>query len=76
MWVHGSPIVPDVLYSVSMNYYMAYGMGEFTPGWDWGVKVTIGPADIDALVSYIRKLPVPVNLTLDGRVVRVDSITK
>lgn len=70
IWVHGSPIVSDVLYSVAMNYYMAYGMGEFTPGWDCGVKVTIGPADIDALESYIRKLSVPVNLTGDGRVNR------
>lgn len=70
IWVHGSPIVSDVLYSVAMNYYMAYGMGEFTPGWDWGVKVTIGPADIDALEFYIRKLSVPVNLTGDGRVIR------
>jgi hypothetical protein len=42
-----------------MKLLHAYGMGEFTTGWDWGVKVTIGPADIDALVSYIRKLPFP-----------------
>lgn len=76
MWVHGSEISPNVTYSVAMNYYMAYGMGEFTPGWDYGVNVTIGPADIDALKSYLRKLPVPVNLTLDGRVVLVDGITK
>lgn len=59
MWVNGSEISPNKTYSVAMNYYMAYGVGEFTPGWDWGVNVTIGPADIDALVSYLRKLPVP-----------------
>ncbi|QXO95749.1 bifunctional metallophosphatase/5'-nucleotidase [Methanospirillum purgamenti] len=73
IWVNGNEISHNATYSVAMNYYMAYGMGEFTPGWDSGVNVTIGPADIDALESYFRKLPVPFNLIDDSRVVEENN---
>ena len=54
-----------------MNYYMAYGMGGvYSPSWDWGVNVSTGPADIDALISYIRAMPAPLDIQPDGRVRR------
>lgn len=55
--INGSPLDPDRTYSAAMNYYMAYGMGEYAPAWSPGTNVTVGPADIDALVEYIRSGP-------------------
>jgi len=67
--VNGVPLERNATYSAAMNYYLAYGMGgDFSPAWDWGVNVTIGPADIDALAEYIRALPQPLNVAPDGRV--------
>ncbi|OPX73290.1 MAG: hypothetical protein A4E38_00142 [Methanoregulaceae archaeon PtaB.Bin108] len=55
-----------------MNYSMAYGMGgNLSPPWDWNVTVTIGPADIDALIAYIQPLPEPLDAEVDGRIGRV-----
>ncbi|MDD5186829.1 MAG: bifunctional metallophosphatase/5'-nucleotidase [Methanoregula sp.] len=66
--VNGSPLDANATYSAAMNYYMAYGMGDYAPAWDWNVTVTIGPSDIDALIAYIRSLPAPLDVTTEGRV--------
>jgi 5'-nucleotidase len=56
--INGEPIRPGVNYTAAMNYYMAYGMGgNYSPAWDWGDTVAVGPADIDALADYIRSRP-------------------
>jgi len=69
--VNGTPLDPGATYSAAMNYYMAYGMGgDFSPSWDWGVTVTVGPADIDALAEYLGTLPQPLDVTTEGRVRR------
>lgn len=72
--VDGVPLEPGATYSAAMNYYMAYGGhgggGNYSPAWDWDVTVTIGPADIDALIAYIRSLPAPLEVAADGRIVR------
>ena len=46
----------------------AMGGGEFAPPWDWNITVTVGPGDIDALIDYIRGLPVSLAVNVDGRV--------
>ncbi len=52
------PVMAGRNYTAAMNYYMAYGMGgNYSPSWDWGDEVVIGPADIDALAGYIRSRP-------------------
>ncbi|MDO9036133.1 MAG: bifunctional metallophosphatase/5'-nucleotidase [Methanoregula sp.] len=55
--VNGIPVDLNATYSGAMNYYMAYGMGDYAPVWKSGMNVTIGPADINALVTYIRSRP-------------------
>ena len=57
MRINGEPVMTGSNYTAAMDYYMAYGMGDFAPAWDWGDVVTVGPADIDALISYIRSRP-------------------
>ena len=70
--VNGIPLDENATYTAAMNYYMAYGGamggGEFAPPWDWGITVNVGPADIDALIEYIRGLPRPLDATTGGRV--------
>ena len=70
--VNGIPLDENATYTAAMNYYMAYGSamggGEFAPPWDWNITVTVGPGDIDALIDYIRGLPVPLEVNVDGRV--------
>jgi len=55
--MNGKPINSGTTYLAAMNYYMAYGMGDYAPVWSQGTTVTIGPADIDALAAYIRSRP-------------------
>lgn len=56
--INGEPVMAGRNYTSAMNYYMAYGMGgNYSPAWDWGDTVTVGPADIDVLISYIRSRP-------------------
>ena len=59
--VNGIPLDENATYMAAMNYYMAYGSamggGEFAPPWDWNITVNVGPADIDALIDYMRGLP-------------------
>lgn len=70
--VNDVPLDPGATYTAAMNYYMAYGMGgNYSPAWDWDVTVTVGPADIDALIDHIRSLPTPLVAAADGRIVRV-----
>lgn len=54
MWVHGKPVEMKERYLAAMNYYIAYGRGNYTPGWEPGVNVTVGPEEIDALIGYIQ----------------------
>lgn len=52
--IHNRTISGNDTYLAAMNYYLAYGRGDYSPGWDRSVNVTIGPADIDALISYMK----------------------
>ena len=36
-----------------------------------GKNITNGPVDINALVAYVGSLPQPVNVTVDGRINRL-----
>nr|WP_319539850.1 bifunctional metallophosphatase/5'-nucleotidase [uncultured Methanospirillum sp.] len=56
MWIDGKSVEKNKTYLAAMNYYIAYGRGNFTPGWEPGVNVTIGPGDIKALIGYIKKI--------------------
>lgn len=70
--VNGTPPDPEATYTAAMNYYIAYVMGaNFSPAGNWNVTVTIGPADIDALIAYIGSLPAPLEVGVDGRIVRL-----
>jgi 5'-nucleotidase len=57
MSINSEPVSPGVNYTAAMNYYLAYGRGDYAPAWDWGEVVVIGPADVDALAGYIRSRP-------------------
>jgi len=69
--VNGEPISPGATYTAAMNYYLAYGVGDYAPAWTPGTNVTIGPADIDALIAYLQSLPDPLNVRPDGRIRRI-----
>lgn len=68
--VNGEPINSSTAYTAAMNYYLAYGVGDYAPAWTPGTNVTIGPADIDALIAYLQSLPDPLDVTPDGRIRR------
>ncbi len=37
-----------------------------------GQNITCGPVNVDALVSCVRSLPQPVNVTVDGRMQKIN----
>jgi len=69
--IHGIPLDQNASYSVSMVGSLAMG-AEGYPVFTEGTNLTYGPTDIDALVSYVGSLPQPVNVTVDGRIRRIN----
>ena len=37
-----------------------------------GTLITTGPSDVDTLASYLKSFPQPVNMTVDGRMQRIN----
>ncbi len=69
--IHGVPLNLGTNYSVSTVGYLAMGGDGYTTFME-GQNMTYGPSDVDALVSYVGSLPQPVNVTVDGRIQRIN----
>jgi 5'-nucleotidase len=63
----GQPIDRAATYSITVNIFLADGGDAFTV-FRQGTNRVVGPNDLDALVSYIEKLPQPFNSTIQGRI--------
>ncbi|MGA2162141.1 MAG: bifunctional metallophosphatase/5'-nucleotidase [Methanoregula sp.] len=69
--IHGVPLNPNTNYTVSTVGFLAMGGDGYTT-FEEGQTMTYGPVDVDALVSYVGSLPQPVNVTVDGRIRRIN----
>jgi 5'-nucleotidase len=69
--VHGVPLDPKAVYTVSMISYLSSGGDGYTTFTE-GKNITNGPVDVDAFVAYVGSLPQPVNVTVDGRIQRTN----
>lgn len=65
--VNGQPLDLGASYSVTVNSFMADGGDNFTVLRE-GTGRGVGPADLDALVDYVRQLTQPFNATIEGRI--------
>ena len=69
--VAGQPIDASVLYTVTVNSFLAAGGDNFTV-LTQGAHPVVGPVDLDALVKYIGGLPQPFSYVIDGRIQRIN----
>lgn len=67
--VGGVPLNPEKNYTVSIVDFLAGGGYGYTT-FQEGKNITNGPSDIDALAAYVESLPQPVNVTIDGRILK------
>jgi len=69
--INGRPLNPKASYTAAMVDYLAGGGDGYTM-FKEGKDITNGPVDVDALTSYVGSLPQPVNVTIDGRIQRIN----
>ena len=69
--INGRPLDPKTSYTAAMVDYLAGGGDGYTT-FKEGKDITNGPVDVDALTSYVGSLPQPVNVTIDGRIQRIN----
>lgn len=67
----GTKVEPDKRYSVAVNTYLAEGGDNFTV-FQKGTNRVTGPTDINALADYIKQLPQPFGLKIEGRIQRIN----
>jgi 5'-nucleotidase len=69
--IQGVLLNQKTLYTAAMVSYLAEGGDRYTT-FKEGKNIKNGPLDIDALVAYVESLPQPVNVTVDGRIQRIN----
>ena len=69
--IHGVMLDPKANYTASMVDFLAGGGDGYTT-FKEGKNIINGPIDVDALTSYVGSLPQPVNVTVDGRIQRIN----
>jgi 5'-nucleotidase len=67
----GVPIDRAAHYSVTVNSFLADGGDNFTV-LRGGINRMGGPIDLDALIAYIKSLPPPFAVTIEGRIQRLN----
>jgi len=65
------PLDPTATYTVAMMDYLSIGGDGYTVFTN-GTLITTGPSDVDTLASYLKSFPQPVNMTVDGRIQRIN----
>jgi 5'-nucleotidase len=64
----GTPIRDDVIYRVTVNDFLANGIGDGFAAFAASVSQTAtGVTDLDALIEYVRTLPQPIRAPTDTR---------
>lgn len=63
----GTRLDPEETYTVTTNSFLAEGGDNFTVFTE-GTDREVGPADLDALIDYIRQLPQPFSAEIEGRI--------
>jgi len=69
--VNGVPLNLNATYTVATADTLTLGDDGYTT-FGRGSNMSYGPVDVNALVSYVRLLPQPVNVTTDGRIQRIN----
>ncbi len=69
--VGGVPLDPAATYTAAMMDYLSIG-GDGYAVFTKGTLITTGPSDVDTLASYLGSFPRPVNMTTDGRILRIN----
>ena len=67
----GAAIDRTVTYTVTVNSFLAEGGDKFSV-FTAGRNRVAGPEDLEALVSYVKKLPQPFKATKEGRIQRLN----
>jgi 5'-nucleotidase len=67
----GTAIDRTATYTVTVNSFLAEGGDKFSV-LTKGTKRVMGPVDMEALVSYVKKLPQPITAAIDGRIQRLN----
>jgi 5'-nucleotidase len=67
---NGMPINPSSVYTVVVNGFLAGGGDNFKV-LTQGTNQSAGPVDLDALITYIQKLPQPFSAKINGRITRL-----
>lgn len=62
---------PSATYTAAIMDYLSIGGDGYTVFTE-GTLVTSGPSDVNTLSSYLGSLPQPVNVTIDGRIRRIN----
>lgn len=66
----GTPLDTKATYTVTINSFLAEGGDNFT-AFTQGTDPVAGPTtDLDALVTYVQKLPQPITAAQEGRIIR------
>ena len=68
--VNGVPLNPNATYTVATVDTVTLGDDGYTT-FGQGSNMNYGTTDVDALVAYVKALPQPVNVTIDGRIQRI-----
>jgi 5'-nucleotidase len=69
--VKGVPLDRNAHYTAAMVDFLAGGGDRYTVFTE-GTNITSGGVDVDVLTSYVASLPQPVNVTIDGRIWRIN----
>lgn len=69
--IRGLPLDQKATYTAAMVDFLAGGGDGYTT-FKGGNDIIYGPVDVDALTSYTGSLPQPVNVTIDGRIQRIN----
>ncbi|MGP8051152.1 MAG: 5'-nucleotidase C-terminal domain-containing protein [Desulfobaccales bacterium] len=67
----GKPIDKAVVYTVTVNSYLADGNDHFTVLKN-GTNRVEGPVDLDALVAYVKGMVQPFSAAVEGRITRMN----
>lgn len=69
--INGLPLDRNATYTVAMIDFLAGGGDGYTT-FKEGQNITYGPVDVEALVTYVDSMPRPLELTMDGRITRIN----
>ncbi|WP_394137653.1 bifunctional metallophosphatase/5'-nucleotidase [Cytobacillus oceanisediminis] len=67
----GTKVDPDKRYTIAVNTYLTEGGDNFSI-FQKGTNRETGPTDIYALANYIKQLPQPFSLEIEGRIQRIN----